>query len=618
MTTDASRPETGEQPWRGYMPTLDGWRAMAIAMVILYHDGVHRLGPLSDGWVATFGYYGVDLFFAISGLLICSKLLDEEESRGSISLRSFYVRRAFRILPPALAFTGVVGALGIAGILPVSLREWLASVFFYRNYTSLAAPAGSEPFFTSHLWSLSVEEHFYLVLPFLLVFTRKRWRIPVLASIALAVEAHRAIVLETRPWMDILHHTDIRLDALMVPAIFAVLFKPASARAWLAKRLRTWPLAAAAAAVLVTYWTGDSWQTIVLVFIMPAIILGSVLNPSGRLALLLELAPVRYIGRISYGLYLWQQLFFVRFYPGGSPLGILENTPLRYVATFGLAAASYHLLERPLIRLGHRLSRRVEAKAKQPLGDAPRQFQRILGIRFFVGSAESAIDEISRTGGLVVVPSAPTMKDVATDPVYREAVLGADFAIADSSLMVALWNLMERNKVPKLSGLKYLRALIEQPTFRVTGGSFWVMPNRESLERARVYLHEAGMEVDDEDWYLAPMYCGNFTDPELVARIERRRPRHVLLAVGGGTQEQLGYYLKRTLNCRPAIHCIGAAIGFLTGDQVAIPVWTDRFGLGWLWRCISKPKRYIPRYWRARVLTPLLLRYRDRLPPLEA
>jgi hypothetical protein len=180
--------------------------------------------------------------------------------------------------------------------------------------------------------------------------------------------------------------------------------------------------------------------------------------------------------------------------------------------------------------------------------------------------------------------------------------------------MVILWNLIQRDNIPKLSGLKYMRALIEQPHFIEAGASFWVMPSAVSASRNRRWLEEKGINLAEEDIYLAPMYGQAISDPELLRRIEERRPRHVILGVGGGTQEPLGYYLKQSLSFRPAIHCIGAAIAFLSGDQVHIPIVVDRVGLGWFWRCISSPQRYVPRYWEARHLAPLMLRYRDRLP----
>lgn len=242
------------------------------------------------------------------------------------------------------------------------------------------------------------------------------------------------------------------------------------------------------------------------------------------------------------------------------------------------------------------------------------RYRQILGIRFFVGGEQEAIDEVSRDGGLVVVPAAPALKDLVHDERYRNSLLGADFAIADSVLMVLVWNLMEGDSIRKLSGLRYLRALTERDEFRKPGATFWVMPTQASADRNMAWLSEQGIKLSGEDVYVAPMYGKTIVDLALLERIEQRHPHHLVIAVGGGTQEPLGLFLKQNLSYRPAIHCIGAAIAFLSGDQVRIPVWVDRYGLGWLWRSLSDPKRYATRYWKARHLAPLLVRYRDRLP----
>lgn len=244
----------------------------------------------------------------------------------------------------------------------------------------------------------------------------------------------------------------------------------------------------------------------------------------------------------------------------------------------------------------------------------PARFQRILGVRFFVGTAQGAIDEVSRQGGLVVVPAAPALKNLARDQQYREALLGADFAIADSAFMVLLWNVMQNARIPKLSGLKYLRTLIEQADIREPENSFWVMPSSGAAERNAAWLRCKGVPVIDDNIYIAPIYGSVILDRELLDRLEERRPKHLVLGIGGGTQERLGFYLKQHLSYRPAIHCVGAAIAFLSGDQVRIPVWVDEAGLGWLWRSMSNPRRFVPRYWDARHLVPMMLRYRDRLP----
>jgi N-acetylglucosaminyldiphosphoundecaprenol N-acetyl-beta-D-mannosaminyltransferase len=242
------------------------------------------------------------------------------------------------------------------------------------------------------------------------------------------------------------------------------------------------------------------------------------------------------------------------------------------------------------------------------------RFQQILGVRFFVGDAHGAISEVSRKGGLVVVPAAPALKNLAVDKGYREALLGADFAIADSAFMVLVWNLIDSNRIPKLSGLKYLRALVAQPEFQTLGNTFWVMPTPAGAQRNLRWLRQNGVDVANEDVYLAPIYGQAISDDELLARIEERRPRHIILGLGGGTQERLGLFLKQRLSYRPAIHCIGAAIAFLSGDQVHIPVWADALYLGWLYRTMADPRRFVPRYWDARHLAPLMLKYRDRLP----
>lgn len=242
------------------------------------------------------------------------------------------------------------------------------------------------------------------------------------------------------------------------------------------------------------------------------------------------------------------------------------------------------------------------------------RFRQILGIRFMLGNPCDAIDRISREGGLVVMPAAPALTNIAQDKQYREALLNADFALADSSLMVAIWNFLQRDNISKLSGLRYLRALMEQADFREAGSSFWIMPTPASAQRNVNWLAGNGIQLSEHQVCVAPIYGESIEDEELLRQLEEHRPRHIVVGLGGGTQERLGLYLKRNLNYKPTIHCIGAAIAFLSGDQVRIPVWVDRAGLGWLWRSVSNPAIFVPRYWSARSLAPMILRYRHRLP----
>jgi UDP-N-acetyl-D-mannosaminuronic acid transferase (WecB/TagA/CpsF family) len=240
----------------------------------------------------------------------------------------------------------------------------------------------------------------------------------------------------------------------------------------------------------------------------------------------------------------------------------------------------------------------------------------ILGVSFFGGSAIDAVAAI-RGGGLLVSPAAPALTDIDHDVGYRDALLGADIAITDSALMVMVWNLLQHDSLHRLSGLTYLRELLLQADVRQTGNTLWIMANPKSAAINIKWLAENGISVDPQFVYIAPMYGEEIADDDLLALLDRLRPRHVIVTVGGGTQERLGLYLKQHLSYLPAIHCIGAAIAFLSGDQVHIPVWVDRLYLCWLFRCLSDPKRYIPRYWGARKLVALMWRYRNRLPALR-
>jgi len=243
------------------------------------------------------------------------------------------------------------------------------------------------------------------------------------------------------------------------------------------------------------------------------------------------------------------------------------------------------------------------------------EFVRILGVRFFNGSVEDAVERIER-GGLLVVPAAPALKDIDRNVGYREALLNADLCLTDSAFMVLIWNRISKQKIHRLSGLKYLRELLRRDDAHQPGNVVWIMASAASAEKNLRWLRGQGIEVPAECVYVAPMYGKEIEDPSLLELLERVRPQHVMVTVGGGTQERLGLFVKQRLSYRASIHCIGAAIAFLSGDQVGIPVWADRFYLGWLFRTLADPKRFGPRYWDARKLLKLMLLYRDRLPEL--
>lgn len=247
------------------------------------------------------------------------------------------------------------------------------------------------------------------------------------------------------------------------------------------------------------------------------------------------------------------------------------------------------------------------------LEHSERPFRRILGVEFFVGDVHGAIERMSG-GGLLVVPAAPALKDLPTNPEYRDALLNADLAITDSAFMTIVWNLIARDNIRRVSGLEYLQHLLQQSEFTQPGNAFWVMAGTESARRNSAWLTKRNIPVPPEYTYVAPLYGSKIEDVALRDELNRLQPKHVIITVGGGTQERLGLYLKRNLNYKPAIHCIGAAMAFLSGDQVRIPDWADRFYLGWLFRCVTSPRRFVPRYWSARRLLPLMLRYRGAFP----
>jgi exopolysaccharide biosynthesis WecB/TagA/CpsF family protein len=244
--------------------------------------------------------------------------------------------------------------------------------------------------------------------------------------------------------------------------------------------------------------------------------------------------------------------------------------------------------------------------------------QRILGIDFFVGNIGKNVSTAIE-GGLTVVPAAPGLaRDFMQNPEYREALLSADLVITDSGFMVLVWMLRTGKRLPKNSGIAFLREFVKRSDFKNKKKIFWVMPSAEEQQRTCRWLTNQGLMIDDANFYIAPFYgTGSVDDTLLLTKIETQKPDIVIIGIGGGVQERLGWFLRRKLSYRPGIFCIGAAIAFLTGGQAVIPVWADKLFLGWLFRIIQSPKRFWQRYWNAFRLAPIIWKYRDRLPPME-
>ena len=242
---------------------------------------------------------------------------------------------------------------------------------------------------------------------------------------------------------------------------------------------------------------------------------------------------------------------------------------------------------------------------------------RILGVNFFSGSLGAACDRAAE-GGLLTAPSGPGLAgDLLSEPAYRRALEASDIVLTDSAFMVMLWRVRTVSRLPRNSGLAFLRVWLNRAAQRQPGAVLWVMPSEKERDLARSWLAAHGHRTEAADFYVAPIYsAGRIEDRELVALILQRTPKAIYVGIGGGVQEPLGHYLQQTLPYRPAILCLGAALAFLTGAQVKIAPWVDRVGLGWLWRIAYDPERYFVRYARAARLGWLVLRFGAEAPPL--
>lgn len=320
--------------------------------------------PLYDSLAAwevspsRYGAFGVDIFFALSGLLITRLLLAEHQRQGAIHLGGFYVRRVFRILPAYFLF---LAGLTIAGVW-VSGIEVVSALLFFRNYLPLEL--GSPE--SIHLWSLAIEEHFYLLWPGLLAVMLRFGRKPAAqTAVLLAIGIGMWRMLETGLGIHLFPNapehfrTDLRLDALLWGAVVAFSLDESEEQARLGKQLK---LGVWIALIVLTCGAIMLYSLLTSMFVavlIPFVLAGSLLHSEWAISRALSWAPVAWIGRISYSLYLWQQLFLVQhFEPGPAPLW--KQAPFNLLLTFAIAIASYYLVEMPLIAYGRRMAGRLK------------------------------------------------------------------------------------------------------------------------------------------------------------------------------------------------------------------------------------------------------------------
>lgn len=338
----------------GRVPALDGLRALAILAVF----GVHLQ------W--TIGGNGVTVFFALSGFLITAILLDEIERTGRIQLGRFFVRRVRRLLPALLAFL-IIDAIYIAcsytGWDRKAMLMMAALTPFYANNWLIGLRAVSDNHL-SHTWSLAVEEQFYLVWPFvLLAIVRlagiRRAGFVVLALAVLAVGWRFAVAAMGGSEYRIYNGTDTRIDAVLFGAVTAFAFRyrilPES-RAW-----RTVAVIACIALVLHLFaGVGAAERSLSLhclcgyALVAMLACVAIVLLAEGRGGIAgrwLAFAPLVYIGKLSYGLYLWHYLIFYAIQTQFPTLDPVAAITMKLALTSLAAVISYHVIERPFLKV---------------------------------------------------------------------------------------------------------------------------------------------------------------------------------------------------------------------------------------------------------------------------
>jgi peptidoglycan/LPS O-acetylase OafA/YrhL len=353
----------------GYVPGLDGCRAFAVAAVIALHSG---LGAFAGGGL------GVNIFFGLSGFLITTLLLQEHDRFGSVSLRGFYMRRVLRLMPALVALLLVVVALSLLGpsalpaeFDPSSALPASGIAGLYLTDISIAFttwPVG--PLF--HTWSLAVEEHYYLLWPIaLLAMLRRGWTprqmIGAVGGVMALIYLWRlAVYLVGGSTGHLLYCFDTQSDQILAGCMLAVALRATPELAADEQARRRIFVAAVVSAVLLAALVVHPVSTgamvavgYVLVYLATAAIIAEVVvGRHGGIFRVLSLAPIVYIGRLSYSLYLWH--FVVLHALTADVLGVSRGPSLviRLIVIAAAAVASYHLIERPFLTLKDRAARR--------------------------------------------------------------------------------------------------------------------------------------------------------------------------------------------------------------------------------------------------------------------
>jgi peptidoglycan/LPS O-acetylase OafA/YrhL len=354
------------------IPSLDGLRAVSIFLVLALHTlqrfSLKHHVPLI--WYGIFdGQTGVLIFFVISGYLITTLLLQEQQKRGSISLRGFYFRRAMRILPPLYAYVGVLLLLGWARRLAIVKLDIISSLFFFHDY------AHAEMWSLEHFWSLSIEEQFYLIWPFVLIYCLRRpgkqgRQKAVLVAVAVVCLSPVIRVLCFSLHSSYIHNQYLRnsyalhmhADSLMFGCLIALwqgvpqferLYKMATKMWWL-------PPSLVLISDCINAYFSNKWQLPFGYTICGAstaiFLLWCVRNPSSLVGRVLNARLIMHIGVLSYSIYLWQTLFLhnANATVFGPTRRYIGSFPGNWLAVLVVASLSFYLVEKPSLRLRNR------------------------------------------------------------------------------------------------------------------------------------------------------------------------------------------------------------------------------------------------------------------------
>lgn len=350
-----------DYPWwrKGRIPGLDGLRAVSILAVIFCHACYNKSFPfwVPPTLVPPLGQVGVDVFFTVSGFLITLLLIREREASGAIGLRAFYRRRVLRIVPAYLAYMLFVlaGTRWLGTVMRA--KDWLLAL----TYTSNLA-GGDVSVIVEHSWSLSIEEHFYLFWPVLVValgFRRAGW---VAAGLLVLQPILRVSLLKSGfPLEAYARATPLRIDTILAGCLLALMLRNDRLRRHLAAdNADRWFLAGTgllAASILIfrvnTPLATAAFELTLRSLAIGILVIGCV--GGGRWSSrLLEWSPVVWLGTLSYSLYLWQQPFVA---PGAVWPDAAIAFPLNIGIAFACALGSHYLIERPFLRLKDRLGR---------------------------------------------------------------------------------------------------------------------------------------------------------------------------------------------------------------------------------------------------------------------